>query len=85
MDDESGSCSGSGNSGPGSLIVGPDRKRVKLGEEEMGLDEAIAEIVAVIDDQSKMLGRSLLYLTKDIRRDIMTGPPKLCTKVGVPI
>ena len=29
---------------------------MKLGEEEQDLDESIAEIVAVIDDQSKMLG-----------------------------
>jgi hypothetical protein len=29
---------------------------MKLGEDELDLDESIAEIVAVIDDQSKMLG-----------------------------
>ena len=27
-----------------------------MGEEEQNLDEAIAEIVAVIDDQNKMIG-----------------------------
>ena len=56
MDDESGNCSGSGNSGSGSVIAGSERKRTKMGEEEQNLDEAIAEIVAVIDDQNKMIG-----------------------------
>ena len=56
MDDESGNCSGSGNSGSGSVIAGSERKRSKMGEEEQNLDEAIAEIVAVIDDQNKMIG-----------------------------
>jgi len=56
LDDETGSCSGSGNSGSGSVIGGNDRKRTKLEEEERDLDETIAEIVSVIDDQSKMLG-----------------------------
>jgi len=56
LDDETGSCSGSGHSGSGSVIVGNDRKRTKLEEEERDLDETIAEIVSVIDDQSKMLG-----------------------------
>ena len=57
VDDESGSGSGSGNFGAGSISTGSDRKRAKLGEEEMGLDDAIAEIVAVIDEQSQMLGK----------------------------
>ena len=72
--DESGSCSGSGNnSGAGSVIIGSDSKRIKLGEEEMCLDEAIAEIVAVIDDQSKMLGKLFLHANGLLRDIILTN------------
>ena len=68
LDDETGSCSGSGHSGSGSVIVGNERKRTKLEEEERDLDETIAEIVSVIDDQSKMLGKSTRnnFILKDV-------------------